>query len=144
MKHLIIIVVTLLGFTACETKQGKKGGTSISGTDSLINSSGAVAPEPFRLGAKLITSNDCLTCHQLENKVVGPSYREIARKYPHNEGTIDNLVISIIRGSKNIWGPEVMTPHPEVPVKDAREMVKYIFSLDSTNNNDTTGVRRAL
>lgn len=141
MKQLVSIIICVALFGACTTKQGRKKGSATSGTDSLINTSGTVAPEEFREGARLITVNDCLTCHQLEKKTVGPSYREIARKYPHSEGNVDNLVISIIRGSRNIWGPQVMTPHPEVPVKDAQAMVRYIFSLDSTHTKDTTGTR---
>ena len=131
----------LLLCISCESRQGKRPPTAVSGTDSLINTSGASAPDSVREGARLITANDCFTCHQLENKVVGPSYKDIARKYPHVNGVVDNLAGGIIRGSRGIWGPEVMTPHPNVTREQAREMILYIFSLDSTHTKDSTGTR---
>jgi cytochrome c len=140
MKHTVLPVLLLL-LGACNGFTGKKHPPVTSATDSLINSAGALVPEQFRRGARLITANDCLTCHQLEKKMTGPSYKEIARKYTHVEGTVSNLATGIVRGSKGIWGVETMTPHPNLSVADAREMVLYIFSLDSTHTKDTTGTR---
>lgn len=143
MKHQISFLLVLLLCASCGNQEGKQPEKTVSGTDSLVNSSGASAPIEVREGAKLITSNDCFTCHQLEQKLVGPSYKDIARKYPHVEGVVSNLASGIVRGSKGVWGPEVMTPHPNVTHEQAREMVLYIFSLDSTHTKDTTGTRPA-
>lgn len=141
MKHQISFLLVLLLCVSCGNQEGKQPGKTVSGTDSLINTSGASAPEHVREGARLVTSSDCFTCHSLEQKIVGPSYRDIARKYPHVDGVVNNLASGIIRGSRGVWGTEAMTPHPELTHEQAREMVLYIFSLDSTNLNDTTGTR---
>ena len=143
MKQLVIISSLLLLLSACNGFRSNKHATGTTATDSLINSTAADVPVEFRRGAKLITANDCLTCHQLDKKVVGPSYKDIAGKYSHNEGAVSNLVSGIINGSKGIWGEERMTPHPNLAYTDAKEMVLYIFSLDSTHTKDTTGTRPA-
>ena len=102
-------------------------------TDSLINNADAYADSANRKGASLIAANDCLTCHQINEKSVGPSYVEIAEKYHYNQGNIENLIHSIINGSVGIWGNEKkMTPHPNLTFNDAEKMVKYILTLKDT------------
>lgn len=101
-----------------------------SATDSLINSGAAYADSEFAKGAKLIAANDCLTCHQLKESSVGPSYFDISKKYHTNAGNIDNLANEIINGTQGfVWGNKEMTAHSAVTYADAVEMVKYILSL---------------
>ncbi len=140
-KTLVIIHFLLLLAWACQSADKRKNKPTTA-TDSLINNSANTAPALYREGAKLIAANDCLTCHDINKTLVGPSYKDIARKYHHYEGTIDNLVSSIIQGSRGIWGSaKAMTPHPNLAPADARKMVQYIFSLDSTDEKDTSGTR---
>ncbi len=80
-------------------------------------------------GKNLIAKSDCLACHQVQVKVVGPAYSAVADKYPSSEANITNLANKIIKGGSGVWGPIPMTPHPTVPVADAKKMVKYILSL---------------
>lgn len=145
MKKLTFasISMLLLAITACNA--GNSGATgSHNATDSLINTAAGDVPEEFRHGAKLITSNDCFTCHAIDSVVKGPAYKTIAQKYGHYEGVVANLTHGIINGSKGIWGEEEMTPHPGLSSQDAREMVLYIFSLDSTRTTDTSGTYGSL
>lgn len=81
------------------------------------------------LGARLIGQNDCKTCHNLNKQTVGPSYLAIAKKYPHSDENTILLSNKIKNGGTGIWGNQVMTPHPEIPDADLKEMVNYIFSL---------------
>jgi len=102
-------------------------------TDSLINNADAYADSANREAASIIAANDCLTCHRINEKSVGPSYMEIAAKYHYNQGNIENLIHSIINGSVGIWGNEKkMTPHPNLTFNDAEKMVKYILTLKDT------------
>lgn len=80
-------------------------------------------------GEQLITSSDCLTCHKVDAKLVGPSYIDVANKYPATDANIDLLAGKIIQGGSGSWGEIPMTPHPAVSTDDAKEMVKYILSL---------------
>jgi cytochrome c len=80
-------------------------------------------------GLELIGANDCMTCHAIDKKVIGPAYVDVAKKYDNTEAVIDTLVAKIKHGGKGNWGEIAMTPHPDLPDADAKEMVKYILSL---------------
>lgn len=80
-------------------------------------------------GAQLIASADCLGCHKEQEKLVGPAYVDVAKKYASNDKNIDYLANKIITGGQGVWGDIPMTPHPSLALNDAKEMVKYILSL---------------
>lgn len=76
---------------------------------------------------ELIAGSDCLTCHKVRDKLIGPSYEEIAKKYTSKD--IDTLAAKIIKGGSGVFGTVPMTAHPSLPKEDAKEMVKYILSI---------------
>lgn len=78
-------------------------------------------------GLALIEGADCLTCHKVDAKVVGPSYQEVADKY--TEADIDMLAGKIIDGGKGNWGEIPMTPHAGMSKETAKKMVEYILTL---------------
>ncbi len=92
-----------------------------------INS--AIKEEDFNTGLSLITQSDCFTCHKMNEKVVGPSFREIANRYPIKSITIDSLAENIVEGSMGNWGQIRMLPHSNVSKEDAKKMMHYIFAL---------------
>ncbi|QBA21779.1 c-type cytochrome [Chryseobacterium indologenes] len=82
---------------------------------------------PKHEGLKLIEGTDCLTCHKIDSKLIGPSYQEVAAKY--SVADLDMLAQKIIDGGKGNWGEIPMTPHTGLSKENARQMVKYILSL---------------
>ncbi|AZA76158.1 cytochrome C [Chryseobacterium sp. G0186] len=78
-------------------------------------------------GLKLIEGTDCLTCHKVDSKLIGPSYQEVAKKY--TDADLDMLAQKIIEGGKGNWGDIPMTPHDGLSKDNAKLMVKYILSL---------------
>ena len=99
----------------------------------------ATDEEDLSPGERLIAKNDCKTCHNPKVQTIGPAYIHIALKYPYNDETVTTLTNKIIKGGGGIWGTQVMSAHPELPVPDAEEMVRYILSLDSTDTGQETG-----
>lgn len=77
----------------------------------------------------LIGSNDCTTCHAIDRKVIGPAYKDVAKKYEDTPANVDSLVSKVKHGGAGNWGQIAMTPHPNLSDDDARLMVKYILSL---------------
>jgi len=77
----------------------------------------------------LVGKSDCLTCHKVNDKLIGPSYKEVAAKYEPTEENISMLASKIIKGGKGVWGEVPMTPHPQVSEEDAKAMVKYVLLL---------------
>ncbi len=88
-----------------------------------------ITAQNFERGAKLIAFSDCLSCHQENEKLIGPAYTEVAKNYEFNEKNTNYLAGKIINGGKGVWGQVPMTPHPDISMEDAREMAKYILSL---------------
>ncbi len=80
-------------------------------------------------GAQLLAASDCLGCHKEQEKLVGPAYKDVAKKYSNNDKDVNYLANKIITGGKGVWGDIPMTPHPNLALNDAKEMVKYILSL---------------
>ncbi len=97
-------------------------------TDSEIGSINSSSEEK---GLKLIETTDCLSCHKIDAKLVGPSYQEIAAKY--TDVDINRLAQKIIDGGKGNWGQISMTPHAGLNKDNARLMVKYILSIKNKN-----------
>ena len=84
----------------------------------------------YQKGLALIAKSDCLTCHKVGEKAIGPAYKEVAAKYPDTEENIAKLAATIINGSSGVWGEVPMTAHPTLSEEDARAMVKYILLLN--------------
>ncbi len=80
-------------------------------------------------GKALMDKSDCNACHQLEVKVVGPAFKDIAKKYSGDKTAVNKLSDKIIKGGAGSWGDIPMAPHPQISKTDASEMVKYILSL---------------
>lgn len=92
-----------------------------------INTSGNV-------GKFWIEKSGCPTCHYEDEKMIGPSYQEIADRYPRGDSTIEMLIRHVREGTKGNWGEVPMIPHPNLSKTDIARMVKYIMSLKKTES----------
>lgn len=81
---------------------------------------------PEEEGKTLVEGADCLTCHKIDAKLIGPSYQEIAAKY--TEADLDLLADKIVNGGSGVWGDVPMSAHPGLDKENAKKMVKYILS----------------
>lgn len=80
-------------------------------------------------GKTMIAESDCITCHSMDERKIGPPFIQIAGKYSITESTVDRLAKKIITGGPGKWGTVPMTPHPNLTEEDAKTIVKYILSL---------------
>jgi cytochrome c len=80
-------------------------------------------------GLDVLVKYDCTTCHKVEEKIQGPSYRDVANKYAGKADAVTYLAGKIISGGSGVWGDIKMLPHPNVPQEDAEAIAKYILSL---------------
>jgi cytochrome c len=83
----------------------------------------------FAGGQLLIEKNDCKNCHDVERKVNGPSYVDIANRYYKDPYAVDNLSAKVITGGACVWGETAMSAHPDLSREEAEEIVRYILSL---------------
>lgn len=88
-------------------------------------------------GKKLIDDSDCLACHKINDKSIGPSYVEVAKKYAGDKEMVDVLADRIINGSSGVWGETPMAAHPQLSKEDATEIVQYIMSVSSEKEENS-------
>jgi cytochrome c551/c552 len=71
----------------------------------------------------------CLSCHGVDNSVVGPAFRDVARRYKGQDGVEAKLVEKLRRGGGGAWGPMAMPPNPDLAAADATTLVKWVLGL---------------
>ena len=72
---------------------------------------------------------NCLTCHAVDKKVIGPSYQDIAAKYKGDAGAEAKLAAKVKNGGSGTWGQIAMPPNATVPDADVKTLVKWVLSL---------------
>ena len=80
-------------------------------------------------GLDLAKAKNCMACHSVQNKVVGPAYKDVAAKFANQKGAEDMLVQKILKGSTGVWGGIPMPANPQVSDAEAHTLVKWILSL---------------
>jgi cytochrome c len=90
---------------------------------------GAALSPDAAAGKALIAKSDCMACHKLDVKLVGPGFKQIAKKYPANEENTNTLAKKVVEGGSGVWGAIPMSPHPALSVDDAKKIVTYILSV---------------
>lgn len=123
-KYVILAGISAIAF-ACGNQPSSEKNEAASATEQPA--AGAESVEEKAI--ELIAGSDCLTCHKVNEKSIGPSYQDVANKYTSSEATISDLAAKIIKGGQGVWGEIPMTPHPGLSEDDAKTMVKYILSL---------------
>jgi len=78
----------------------------------------------------LAQKSGCLACHSVKNKVVGPSYKDVAAKYKGDKGAEAKLVAKVKAGGSGVWGPVPMPANsPQVKDEDIKTIVQWVLSL---------------
>ena len=80
-------------------------------------------------GPQLLKEKACLSCHTLDNKLVGPAYKDVAAKYKSRADARDYIVKKIRGGSTGVWGPIPMPPNSTVSEAEAKILAQYILTL---------------
>lgn len=77
----------------------------------------------------LATSKNCMACHAVDKKLVGPSYKDIAARYAGQRDAADKLASKIIKGGSGVWGPVPMPANAQVNEAEAKRLVAWILSI---------------
>jgi cytochrome c len=79
-------------------------------------------------GTDLAQAKNCLACHAVATKVVGPAYKDVAAKYAGQSGAEDKLVQKVLKGGSGTWGAMPMPANTQVNAAEARTLVKWVLS----------------
>lgn len=84
---------------------------------------------PAMADQALATSKNCMACHAVDKKLVGPAYKDVAKKYAGQKGVEATLVGHVMNGSSGVWGPVPMPANKQVNEAEAKKLVAWILSL---------------
>ena len=88
-----------------------------------------VTVAPAMADQALATSKNCMACHAVDKKLVGPSYKDVASKYAGQKDAVDKLAAKIMKGGSGVWGPVPMPANPQVNEADAKKLAAWVMSL---------------
>jgi len=72
---------------------------------------------------------NCLACHSVDKKVIGPAYKDVAKKYKGQAGAAAKLFEKVKKGGSGVWGPVPMPPNAAVPDAEIHKLVNWVLSL---------------
>ncbi|HMY51151.1 MAG TPA: c-type cytochrome [Rhodocyclaceae bacterium] len=79
-------------------------------------------------GMDLAKAKNCLACHAVDKKVVGPAYKDVAAKYKGDKTAEAKLVEKVQKGGSGVWGSMPMPPNPQVSPAEAKTLVAWVLS----------------
>ncbi len=95
----------------------------------LIMAAVAAVSAPAMADEALAKSKNCMACHAVDKKLVGPAYKEVAKKYAGDAKAADMLAGKIMKGGSGVWGAIPMPANPQVNDADAKKLAGWILGL---------------
>ena len=89
---------------------------------------GVATSTPALADMALATAKNCMACHAVEKKLVGPSYKDIATKYAGQPDAVDKLANKVVKGGSGAWGPVPMPANAQVNEVEAKKLVAWILA----------------
>ena len=89
----------------------------------------AVTAGPALADQALAQSKNCMACHAVDKKLVGPAYKDVAAKYAGQKDAVDKLAAKIQKGGSGVWGPVPMPANTQVNEAEAKKLAAWVLSL---------------
>lgn len=86
------------------------------------------ATTPAMADLQLATAKNCMACHAMDKKLVGPSYKEVAAKYAGQADAVDKLAGKVMKGGSGVWGPVPMPAITQVNADEAKKLIAWILT----------------
>lgn len=95
----------------------------------MIMAAVAAVSAPAMADEALAKSKNCMACHATDKKLVGPAYKDVAKKYAGDAKAADMLAAKIIKGGSGVWGAIPMPANPQVSAADAKKLATWVLAL---------------
>ncbi|MGA7949815.1 MAG: c-type cytochrome [Thiobacillaceae bacterium] len=95
---------------------------------SLVAATALMVAVPAFANQELAQKNGCLACHSVDKKIVGPAYKDVAKKYRGDKSAPAKLFAKVKKGGKGVWGPVAMPPNPQVKDADLKKIIAWVLS----------------
>ena len=89
----------------------------------------AAACAPVLADQALATAKNCMACHAVDKKLVGPAYKEVAAKYAGQKDATDKLAVKIMKGGSGVWGPVPMPANAQVNEAEAKKLAAWVLTM---------------
>ena len=89
----------------------------------------AAASLPAFANEDLAKKKNCMACHAIDKKLVGPSYKDVAKKYAGQKDAVDKLAVKVMKGGSGVWGAVPMPANPQVSEAEAKQLVQWVLGL---------------
>ena len=89
----------------------------------------AIATLPAFAQAAFAQKKNCMACHAIDKKVLGPAYKDVAAKYAGQKDAVDKLAAKVVKGGSGVWGNIPMPANPQVNDAEAKQLVAWILTL---------------
>ena len=89
----------------------------------------AVVSAPAFADQALATAKNCMACHAVDKKLVGPAYKDVAAKYAGQKDAVDKLSAKILKGGSGVWGPVPMPANAQVNEAEAKKLAAWVMTL---------------
>jgi cytochrome c len=76
---------------------------------------------------ELAKAKNCMACHAVDKKLVGPAYKDVAAKYKGNKEAAEKLATKVMKGGAGVWGPVPMPANAQVNDADAKKLVAWVL-----------------
>ncbi len=87
------------------------------------------AATPAHAQADLAQKKNCMACHAVDKKVLGPAYKDVAAKYAGQKDAVEKLAAKVQKGGTGAWGNIPMPANPQVSDAEAKQLVQWILTL---------------
>ena len=87
------------------------------------------AAAPVLADQALATAKNCIACHAVDKKLLGPSYKDVAAKYANDKSAVDKLATKILKGGAGVWGPVPMPANAQVNEAEAKKLAAWVLSV---------------
>ncbi|UXH80129.1 c-type cytochrome [Roseateles amylovorans] len=84
---------------------------------------------PAFASPELAQKKNCMACHAVDKKLVGPAYKDVAAKYASDKDAVKKLSEKIIKGGSGVWGPVPMPANAQVSPAEAEQLAKWVMTL---------------
>ncbi len=88
----------------------------------------ATISAPVLADQALATAKNCMACHAVDKKLVGPAFKDVAKKYAGNKTAADMLATKIIKGGSGVWGPVPMPANPQVSEAESKKLAAWVLA----------------
>jgi cytochrome c len=95
----------------------------------LIMAAMAAISAPAMADEALAKSKNCMACHAVDKKLVGPAYKDVAKKYAGDAKAVDMLATKIVKGGSGVWGAIPMPANTQVNPAEAKKLATWVLSL---------------